>query len=76
MPKTFKNYIFSGQIILVSIIFLICFVFSTYLHTTLTKQEALKALEEGKKITHRYFPEDQYYLKYLKEIRENHYSYI
>ena len=42
MPKTFKNYIFSGQIILVSIIFLICFVFSTYLHTTLTKQEALK----------------------------------
>lgn len=42
----------------------------------MTKQEALKALEEGKKITHRYFPEDQYFLKYLKEIRENHYSYI
>lgn len=41
MNKTFKNYIFSRQIILVSIIFLICFIFSTYLHTTLTKQEAL-----------------------------------
>ena len=41
MSKTFKNYIFSGQIILVSVIFLICFIFSTYLHTTLTKQEAL-----------------------------------
>lgn len=42
MKKTFKNYIFSRQIILVSLIFLICFIFSTYLHTTLTKQEALK----------------------------------
>ncbi|WP_368029843.1 putative bifunctional diguanylate cyclase/phosphodiesterase [Arcobacter sp. s6] len=41
MSKTFKNYIFSRQILLVSIIFLICFLFSTYLHTTLTKQEAL-----------------------------------
>ena len=42
MNKTFKNYIFSRQIILVSLIFLICFIFSTYLHTTITKQEALK----------------------------------
>lgn len=42
MKKTFKNYIFSSQIILVTIIFVICFIFSTYLHTTLTKQEALK----------------------------------
>jgi diguanylate cyclase (GGDEF)-like protein len=42
MKKTFKNYIFSRQIILVSLIFFICFVFSTYLHTTLTKQEALQ----------------------------------
>ncbi|MDZ7819305.1 MAG: GGDEF and EAL domain-containing protein [Aliarcobacter sp.] len=41
MSKTFKNYIFSRQIILVSIIFFICFIFSTYIHTTLTKQEAL-----------------------------------
>ena len=41
MKKTFKNYIFSRQVILVSLIFLICFIFSTYLHTTLTKQEAL-----------------------------------
>ena len=42
MNKTFKNYIFSRQIILVSAIFVICFMFSTYLHTTLTKEEALK----------------------------------
>ena len=41
MNKTFKNYIFSRQIILVSLIFLLCFIFSTYLHTTLTKEEAL-----------------------------------
>lgn len=42
MKKTFKNYIYSRQIVLVTLIFLICFIFSTYLHTTLTKQEALK----------------------------------
>ncbi|UTJ05504.1 putative bifunctional diguanylate cyclase/phosphodiesterase [Arcobacter roscoffensis] len=42
MQKTFKNYIFSSKILLVSIIFIICFIFSTYLHTTLTKEEALK----------------------------------
>ncbi|BAK73912.1 MAG: GGDEF and EAL domain-containing protein [Arcobacter sp.] len=41
MNKTFKNYIFSRQIILVSAIFLLCFIFSTYLHTSLTKDEAL-----------------------------------
>lgn len=41
MRKTFKNYIFSRQIILVTIIFFICFAFSTYLHTTLTKKEAI-----------------------------------
>ena len=42
MNKTFKNYIFSRQIILVSAIFIICFMFSTYLHTNLTKEEAVK----------------------------------
>jgi diguanylate cyclase (GGDEF)-like protein len=42
MRKTFKNYIFSRQIILVTIIFFICFAFSTYLHTTLTKKEAIE----------------------------------
>jgi len=42
MKKTFKNYIFSSKILLVSIIFLICFIFSTYIHTTLAKEEALK----------------------------------
>ena len=42
MNKTSKNYIFSRQIILVSAIFVICFMFSTYLHTTLTKEEAVK----------------------------------
>ena len=42
MKKTFKNYIFSSKILLVSVIFLICFIFSTYLHTTLAKEEALK----------------------------------
>ena len=42
MNKTFKNYIFSRQIILVSAIFVICFMFSNYLHTTLTKEEAVK----------------------------------
>jgi len=42
MKKSFKNYIFSSKIILVSIIFLICFIFSTYLHTTLTKKEAIE----------------------------------
>ncbi|MFA7084396.1 MAG: bifunctional diguanylate cyclase/phosphodiesterase [Arcobacteraceae bacterium] len=41
MRKTFKNYIFSRQIALVTVIFFICFVFSTYLHTTLTKKEAI-----------------------------------
>ena len=41
MKKTFKNYIFSRQIILVSAVFLICFVFTTYLHTSLAKKEAL-----------------------------------
>ncbi|MGM0519525.1 MAG: putative bifunctional diguanylate cyclase/phosphodiesterase [Campylobacterota bacterium] len=42
MQKSFKNYIFSSKIILVSIIFVICFIFSTYLHSTLTKDEAIK----------------------------------
>ena len=45
MNKTFKNYIFSRQIILVSLIFLICFIFTTYLHTTFTKKEAIKHSE-------------------------------
>lgn len=42
MKKTFKNYIFSRQIILTTIIFFVCFTFGTYIHSTLTKQEALK----------------------------------
>lgn len=41
MPKSFKNYILLKQIILVTIVFLICFIFSTYIHTSLTKKEAL-----------------------------------
>lgn len=41
MQKTFKNYIFFRQIILVSIIFLVCFIFSTYLHTTIANQESI-----------------------------------
>lgn len=40
--KTFKNYIFSSKIILVAIIFIICFAFSTYLHTSLTKKESIE----------------------------------
>jgi len=40
--KTFKNYIFSSKIILVAIIFLICFFFSTYLHTSLTKKDSIE----------------------------------
>lgn len=40
--RNFRNYIFTNKIILVSIIFLICFTFSTYLHTSLTKKESIK----------------------------------
>ncbi|RXK14101.1 GGDEF-domain containing protein [Halarcobacter mediterraneus] len=39
--KTFKNYIFSSKIILAIIIFLLCYGFSTYLHTSLIKKEAI-----------------------------------
>ena len=49
MKKSFKNYIFSRNIILATVIFFICFIFSTYLHTKITKQESLihsKALSE------------------------------
>ena len=42
MKRTLKNYLLTSRIILVSIIFLICFIFSTYLHTTIAKEEALK----------------------------------
>ena len=42
MDKSFKTYIFSSKVLLTSIIFLICFIFSTYLHTTLTKNAALE----------------------------------
>lgn len=42
MKRTFKSYFFTSKIILVSVIFFICFIFSTYLHTSLTKKEALK----------------------------------
>ena len=42
MQKSFKTYIFSSKVILVSIIFGICFVFSTYIHSTLTKEKAIE----------------------------------
>ncbi len=42
MGKSFKNYIFSTKMILSSIIFLICFVFSTYVHQQLIKKEAIE----------------------------------
>ncbi|MCK9337438.1 MAG: GGDEF domain-containing phosphodiesterase [Arcobacteraceae bacterium] len=42
MFKTLKNFIFSTNVFLITILFVIIFIFSTYLHTTLTQKEAIK----------------------------------
>lgn len=42
MPKTLKNFIFSINIILLSSLFIIIFVFTTYLHTSLAQKNAIK----------------------------------
>lgn len=42
MPKTFKNFIFSIHVLLLTTIFVLCFLFTTYLHTTLTQEQAIK----------------------------------
>ncbi|MFA6192000.1 MAG: bifunctional diguanylate cyclase/phosphodiesterase [Sulfurimonas sp.] len=42
MPKTLKNFIFSINIILLSSLFVLIFIFTTYLHTTLAQKEAIK----------------------------------
>ena len=42
MPKTLKNFIFSINIILLSSLFVIIFVFTTYLHTSLAQKNAIK----------------------------------
>ena len=42
MPKTFKNFIFSIHVLLLTTIFILCFIFTTYLHATLTQKQAIK----------------------------------
>ena len=42
MPKTLKNFIFSINIILLSSLFVLIFVFTTYLHTSLAQKNAIK----------------------------------
>lgn len=42
MPKTLKNFIFSINIILLSSLFVIIFIFTTYLHTSLAQKNAIK----------------------------------
>ncbi|MCX6076747.1 MAG: bifunctional diguanylate cyclase/phosphodiesterase [Campylobacterales bacterium] len=42
MPKTLKNFIFSINIILLSSLFVLIFIFTTYLHTALAQKEAIK----------------------------------
>ncbi len=42
MPTTLKNFIFSINVILITLLFVIVFVFTTYLHTSLAKKEATK----------------------------------
>ncbi|KIM11272.1 MAG: diguanylate cyclase [Sulfuricurvum sp. PC08-66] len=42
MPKTLKNFIFSINIILLTSLFLMIFLFTTYLHTSLAKKDAVK----------------------------------
>lgn len=42
MPKTLKNFIFSINIILLSSLFVLVFIFTTYLHTSLAEKNAIK----------------------------------
>jgi diguanylate cyclase (GGDEF)-like protein len=42
MPKTLKNFIFTINIILLSSLFVIVFIFTTYLHTTLAQKNAIE----------------------------------
>lgn len=42
MPKTLKNFIFSINVILLSSLFLLVFIFTTYLHTSLAQKNAIK----------------------------------
>ncbi|QOG13197.1 putative bifunctional diguanylate cyclase/phosphodiesterase [Arcobacter sp. FWKO B] len=42
MFRTLKNFIFSINVALVTILFIIIFIFATYLHTTFTQKEAVK----------------------------------
>lgn len=42
LPKTLKNFIFSINIILLSSLFILIFVFTTYLHTSLAQKNAIK----------------------------------
>ncbi len=41
MPKTLKNFIFSINIILLSSLFVLIFIFTTYLHTSLAQKDAI-----------------------------------
>jgi len=42
MPKTLKNFIFSINVILLSALFILIFLFTTYLHTALAQKNATK----------------------------------
>lgn len=42
IPRTLKNFIFSINIVLLSILFILVFIFTTYLHTKLAQESALK----------------------------------
>jgi diguanylate cyclase (GGDEF)-like protein len=42
VPKTLKNFIFSINIILLSSLFVLVFIFTTYLHTSLAQKNAMK----------------------------------
>lgn len=42
MPKTLKNFIFTTNVLLIAALFILVFVFTTYLHTGLAKEEAVK----------------------------------
>ncbi|MGE4418964.1 MAG: putative bifunctional diguanylate cyclase/phosphodiesterase [Sulfurimonas sp.] len=42
MPKTLKNFIFSINIVLLSALFIVVLVFTTYLHTTLARENAIE----------------------------------
>ncbi|MDP2893573.1 MAG: GGDEF-domain containing protein, partial [Sulfurimonas sp.] len=42
MPKTLKNFVFSINIVLLSTLFIVVLLFTTYLHTTLAQENAIK----------------------------------